>query len=389
MITRILCIIDTLGRGGGAEHLVANLAAPLKLLNVEVVFVDLFSWPNDLGVDLEKGGFTVIRLNLKKDYSLAWALPRLLKLVGKISPDVVWGHLRYGTFYTCLLGFLLNLPTVVTFHSNGSPAIARRSLKGQILERIELFLANSATHKVAVSGAVKNTLIAQRGLHDARVIHNGVDMRLIKASISRSKSYSSRSLYSQNQDDFFIVVPARLVPEKGHAILIEALSILSEAYGLHPKVLAVGEQTELLETLVGYCHYYGIDSSQLRFIPSMQQDDLYTLIASADAVVVPSVREAFGLVAVEAMALGTPAILSKTGGLAELDPRGEIAHYFQSGAADSLAQAIMSVMMSKDDSRERAQLGMSRIRECFSIERCAENWSTFFAEILTSHTNSK
>lgn len=59
----------------------------------------------------------------------------------------------------------------------------------------------------------------------------------------------------------------------------------------------------------------------VEFAPPMLHDQLFPLIQAADAVVIPSLREPFGIAAAEAMLLGTPVVLTRVDGFVELGGR--------------------------------------------------------------------
>jgi glycogen(starch) synthase len=76
------------------------------------------------------------------------------------------------------------------------------------------------------------------------------------------------------------------------------------------------------------------------FLPDVDQA---ALLAAADCVVVPSLYEPFGMVALEAAAAGTPLVVADTGGLREIVEPGITGLAFAPGDADGLAQAVCSL----------------------------------------------
>ena len=76
----------------------------------------------------------------------------------------------------------------------------------------------------------------------------------------------------------------------------------------------------------------------------VNDDDLRQLVHRAGCVVIPSLYEPFGLVALEALAAGAPLIVARTGGLAELIVDTDAGLTFEPGNADDLAYAVEMVL---------------------------------------------
>ncbi|MBC2724504.1 MAG: glycosyltransferase family 4 protein, partial [Desulfosporosinus sp.] len=133
----------------------------------------------------------------------------------------------------------------------------------------------------------------------------------------------------------------RLLDYKGIEDLIQAVSIRHKS-GQRIHLNIVGKGTDSYEgflkqlvrslQLENYVHFHGR-------IPS---SEVWRRMARSTALVIPSRREAYGLVALEGMAIGTPIISSNADGLAELVPNA-CALTFEAGNVRKLSQALASV----------------------------------------------
>lgn len=92
----------------------------------------------------------------------------------------------------------------------------------------------------------------------------------------------------------------------------------------------------------------------ITFLGKRDQDTLQYYYSAAEVVVVPSYYESFGLVALEAMACGTPVVASETGGLAFLVKDGETGFHVPAGDSEALAEKLNSLL---EDESLRARLG--------------------------------
>jgi len=127
-------------------------------------------------------------------------------------------------------------------------------------------------------------------------------------------------------EDRMILFVGRIEPLKGVDTLIRAMSCLELRERRQPVHLAIigGEPnaeppnlTEEMTRLQKLCDDLGMGRTVL-FLGKRGQDTLPYYYSAAEAVVMPSLYESFGMVALEAMACGTPVIASEVGGLGYL-----------------------------------------------------------------------
>jgi D-inositol-3-phosphate glycosyltransferase len=92
----------------------------------------------------------------------------------------------------------------------------------------------------------------------------------------------------------------------------------------------------------------------ITFLGARDQDSLQYYYAAADVLVMPSHYESFGMVALEAMACGTPVIASDVGGLSTLVQDGKTGFRVKVNDSAALASAIEKLM---DDEARRRRMG--------------------------------
>lgn len=164
--------------------------------------------------------------------------------------------------------------------------------------------------------------------------------------------------------DRMLLFVGRIEPLKGIDTLIEAVGILHKEGVLdrHPFCLAViggdahssREQISVeMERLHVLRESLGI-LDLITFLGKRDQDTLPYYYSAAEVVVVPSHYESFGLVALEAMACGTPVVASETGGLAFLVRDGETGFHVPTADPEALAEKLRLIIQ---DDELRARLG--------------------------------
>jgi D-inositol-3-phosphate glycosyltransferase len=164
--------------------------------------------------------------------------------------------------------------------------------------------------------------------------------------------------------DRMILFVGRIEPLKGIDTLIEAVGILHQEKVLekHPFCLAViggdpqasrEQMSAEMERLHSMRKSLGI-LDLITFLGKRDQDTLPYYYSAAEVVVVPSHYESFGLVALEAMACGTPVVASETGGLAFLVKDGETGFHVPAADPEALAEKLRLIIQ---DDELRAHLG--------------------------------
>lgn len=382
---RVLCIIETLGRDGGAEQLVFSLAPELKKLGVEIEFVDLFSWSDDLGIDLETMGYQVHRLNISHRWSLVEGLIKLQKILSKGKFDVLWGHLYFGNLYVQLVKLLFsNVQSIVTLHSEGYSKAPPKSMLGKIKTSIEGWLNSRANARVGVSNAVAKDYQDYFGWDDVKVVYNGVSTKSIPTQISGDERRIIRDSHGVGSDEFLIVVPARLIKKKGHIYLLRALAILKEQNKILAKAIFLGEKYGYYDDILRCISDCELDKV-IRLNPPLSHPSLFNLFLAADVVVLPSLREPFGIAAAEAMVTGMPVILTKVDGFVELVGDSDCALMVQPENPQELADAILRLMTEPSLASILGAKGRRRILDNFDIGHCASAWRDQFINVMTKH----
>jgi D-inositol-3-phosphate glycosyltransferase len=228
-------------------------------------------------------------------------------------PDVAHAHFWMSGLASLQAGRQLDVPVALTYHALG---VDKRRHQGSAdtspSERtaIEQWLAQSVDLVIATTALECRTLTSMGA--DARritVIPCGVDLERFRPD---GEHWPARSALRR------VVSVSRLVPRKGLADVVEAVAGIADAELL----IAGGPPAALLDDDEHARDLRELAASlgaaeRVHLLGAVDHARIPSLLRSADVVCCAPWYEPFGLVAVEAMACGTPVVASAVGGLAE------------------------------------------------------------------------
>jgi D-inositol-3-phosphate glycosyltransferase len=228
--------------------------------------------------------------------------------------DIIHSHYWQSGWAGTLLARELDVPHVVMFHTLGE--VKNRARFGEqepkLRIRHERTIARRATAIVTASDHERLLLERYYAADPARMhtVPCGIDLDLF---FPRERSLARAKLGVPDDAPILLWV-GRLEKLKGVEILVDAVAELEER---DFTLLIVGGDErahEIRSELEAQAAAVGI-SANIRFEGAVPHDELPWYYSAADVCVVPSYYESFGLVAVEAMACGTPVVASRVGGL--------------------------------------------------------------------------
>jgi glycosyltransferase involved in cell wall biosynthesis len=303
---------------GGLNHYLADLHAALRSAGVAAMAV--VSGPaTGASTGVEVGG----RFDLPFPLRL-WSFARAAKRAASMGVTVVDAHFAFYAFGPLLLGGLGKLPLVV--HFQGPWAVESmvsgesRGWRIRVKRWVEISVYRRARTVIVLSPAFKDLLVDRYGLApwSIEVVPPGVELDHFRLG----DRMAARARLEVRADTPLVVVVRRLVPRVGIDVLLDAWVDL-QAKLPEARLLVVGEGPERAR-LTSQARESGIASS-VRFLGRVDGATLVDCYQAADLSVVPTLAlEGFGLVALESLACGTPAVVTDSGGLpgsvTDLDP---------------------------------------------------------------------
>lgn len=113
-----------------------------------------------------------------------------------------------------------------------------------------------------------------------------------------------------------------------------------------------------------------------------RHDSVAELLSCADVFLLPSSKESFGLVALEAMACGVPVVASDVGGIPEVVPHGEAGFLCPVGDVDAMADAVTDILRDEELHARLATNGLAVVAEKFTAEFVVPQYETIYRRVI-------
>ena len=296
----------------------------------------------------------------------------LVRLVGFLRRErikILHTHLFDPSVVGLIAGRLSGTPVrVVTRHYSDYHTRIDRPLHVG-LDR----LCTRLSHRViAVSQHTADHLVRREGAppEKIRVVLNGIDFDRVCISLSGPDRIRAELGLGGRR---VILMAARLHPEKGYEHLIRAVpAVAARVPALTVLVAGTGPFEERYRTLAAE---HGCADS-IRFLGFRR--DLPDLMAACDVLVLPSMAEAFGLVAAEALYLGVPVVASRVGGIPEIVDDGLDGLLVPPGDESELANALVRVLTDPELHRRLAGAGREKIAARFSFDAMVRQYESIY-----------
>ncbi len=189
--------------------------------------------------------------------------------------------------------------------------------------------------------------IIQQETDNVEIIEPGVDT----SHFYPIPSDEAREFIEYREDKRILLFVGRIEPLKGLDSLLNALALLHRrgCDNLHLSVIGGEPDAEPKEITAEMERIKALTSElelggHVTFLGRRNQDVLQYFYSAAEIVVMPSHYESFGMVALEAMACGTPVVASETGGLLFLVKDGETGLHVPTAAPEALADKLQYLL---------------------------------------------
>ena len=300
--------------------------------------------------------------------------------------DIIHAHDWLSGLAAIELKHGFRLPLVTTIHST---ELGRRNGlhdDGQrMIHAIEKRLAFDSWRIIACSRYMADQIKYAYALSDDKIdiIPNGVYTKEFKnANTQSTVELDFRRKYATDKEKIVLYV-GRMVPEKGVNVLVGSI----------PQVIASMPEAKFVFIGDGYyrseymsiAHGLGV-AHKCFFTGFIEKDSVVRkLFTLADACVFPSFYEPFGIVALEAMAAGTPVIVSDIGGLSEIIDHGHTGLKVPVNNSNALARAIISLLSDPGLASSLRKNALEKVRKIYHWHRIANQTTRVYQRVVSEY----
>jgi glycosyltransferase involved in cell wall biosynthesis len=295
-------------------------------------------------------------------------MPALARLLWRERPKVFHAHMSSPV--ACKWGLaaavLARVPAVLGTVQVGAYEPPNRSAYMQLRA-----LARGVDRYLAVSREIAAELTGKLGwpAEKVEVVYNAVDSE--RAAVEAPPGLREQLGGSGTRP--LVLTPARLNPQKGHRVLLEAISEVPDALFLFA---GEGSERAALET---EAERLGV-SDRVRFLG--RREDVPELLAVCDVFALPSLYEGSSLAVLEAMAAGIPIVSTAIGGTEELIEDGRSGLLVPPGDAKALAAALHRALGDPELRHALAARARERIDAGLTREQTASRVTAVYHELL-------
>lgn len=378
---KVLQVVGDSKWGGGSAVILALAEAGRRAgWRVDLLATDPFTMEAARQRGLGVVDLDVIRRDIRpvRDLEGLWRLRSFLRNAGY---DLVHTHTSKAGFVGRIAATLAGVPLIVhTMHGfaihEDSPAVARIAYGW--LEKI----AAGCCHRIVTVSHFHRRWALELGIaagSKLSAIPNGVPEPAPAADRAET-----RSRLGLADGDVAILSNSRLAAQKGLEDLLRAATLLEGKLAERVTILLAGDGP-LRPALERMARRLGADRN-VRFLGF--RSDMPGLLAAADIVALPSLREGLSIALLEAMAAGKPVVVTNIGSIQEATRNGECAILVPVRSARALAAAFTQLMSDPAYAARLGQRGRQIYQQHYTVDRMTSQYLLLYEELLRARAAS-
>ena len=306
----------------------------------------------------------------------------LFKILRKEKPDLIHTHGKGPGVYGRLLGWILGIPVVHTFHGFQYKLLPVLNKLFYLL--VENILTLLTKHHIFVGKGEKGKAKILSFLNDSNssVINNGVDLNSFENLSPADDAFAELGLGDSEKIKVFGTL-SRVSPEKGIITLLEGFGE-AKKIAPHIRLIIVGdcpeEHEEYIKTVRQYIHENRLDGT-VKILGSRK--NALGFLKCIDFYVSPSLSKGLPYNILESLAVGNPIVATDIPGNNDIIRKSVEGVLIPANSARSLAHGLLTLLeMGTEECKAMVQNGKARIRDQFSVSQMTEKTFSLYKKVL-------
>ena len=360
-LMKILLVTDSFNYCCGRSRHIATLAKYLRIAGHEVSVLcgggDGQSLLDGLGVNFIK---SALILHQNRSYTrFILGILKILALLYKHHYDIIHAHHHYASMMSRPASILFGVPHVMTIHG----AVKKQGL-------LSFYSGN---YFIAVSHATKLFAIQEKKSLSHRItsISNGIDL---SHSEQNSSIQDIRQIHEIGKNDFIISMIGRIVPHKGHEVLIKSIAELKSTENICVLIVGAGDYlTDLRKMVLAY-------NIRVIFTEVVREPTHY--YRQSDIIVIPSLCcEGLPMTLLEAGKYSKAVIASRIDGIAEVIVHNKNGCLVEPNDVMGLKNALLLLIGSRELRESFGEELNKSVRNLYSAQRMTDETIRVYSQL--------
>ena len=349
---------------GGMETSVINLSRGLEKAGHEV-FIFAPEYPNYKDEVKNIFRYKSIHFNYG-GYFYVIPAPfgsKMKEIVKDLKLDILHSHQPYSLGSEAMkFSKKFSIPLVFTYHikyeeySHYVPLIPG-AISKRYIRKITVGYSNKCDNVIAPSTAIKKLLRDHKITAPISIIPSGINIDNFANATGQRNSI--REKYNIKSDDIMLITASRIVEEKNINFLIQSFSLMKKKFE-NIKFMIVGdgavkEELEEMTKKLGF-------ERDIIFTGLVDRTEIVSLYQASDIFVFASHTETQGLVAVEAMAAGSPVVAIKASGIEDIVQDGEDG-FLTNDSKEEFAEKVLKIATDEELRKKMAEKAKENSRK--------------------------
>jgi len=360
---------------GHQVHIVAadNVKGTVQLSNNLYIHKVVYKKPKF------RGDWRIERLFPLEYLLYSWQISKKLnKIVKEYSIDIIESSNWFETFFYF---FIKSVPVVTRLHSSMKKLVKEgifpNNLRTKSIAALEYFYILMSDGIISPSKSLRLFFYKEYKIKkEITVIHNSIDIEKFPHSSEKESNLPT------------VLFVGRLEEMKGIEFLINAIpKVLNELPST--EFVFIGQDLKSLKYKMKWSEYAKskIDNQRMFFKNRLPREELFGFYQKCWILVIPSIYEPFGIVALEAMTCGKPVIATNVGGLPEIIEHGRTGILIPPRDSSAIADSIIELIKNKNLRKEISSNSIRLVELKFNAKFITDKNLEFYEKVISSFKN--